>query len=726
MKRTACVLLAALGLFASLASPASTSPDRSRSAEAFGKLPLHFEANTGQSDPRVRYLARGAGYALFFTDDEAVFGLPAATSRVQKGRPSESRQPASAGSEAVLRASLFDARTDLRVRGEQRLSGTSQYFIGNDPAQWRTGVAQYARLRYSEVYPGVDLVFYGNQQQLEYDFVVAPGADPARIRLDYRGAEAIHLDGEGNLVIRTATGDLVQRRPSIYQDIGGSRREIAGRFVLKPNPGNHRIPLIGFEVASYDTGQPLTIDPVLLYSSYLGGNGYDAATDIRVDGAGNMYLAGYTQSTDFPLWQPLQGQRQGDPRNPDLFLTKLSADGQTLLYSTYLGGSDYDIPTGLSVAADGTVSIAGYTVSNDFPTANAMQPNRAGSYDGFVAQLRADGQRLLFSTYFGGPSLDRIEALAQDGYGNIHVAGWTYGNFPTKNALQPNPGGGEDGFVAMLTPTGRNVVYSTYFGGSGFDHVNDLALDSGGRAHIVGITTSDDLPVANPRQPEFAGETDAFVAKLRHDGSALIYSTYWGGATDHEEGSGYASEYANAIAVDAYGRAYVAGTTNATDFPVRSPLQAQLTCDNQARCRDAFIAKFDVSGKNVFYSTYLGGGNTDEANAVAVDAGGNAYLAGTTKSPDFPTVGALQPLHVDDAFVAKLSPSGGRLLFSTPLGGSGSELVGVRLALDSASNMYVAGATSSADFPLASPFQSTPPNVGGVHAFVSKIGEPAR
>jgi len=697
------------------AATAPTAPTQARIQADYGKLPYTFEANGGQVDAAVKFLARGPGYSLFLTPGEAVLSLhtkePNPASRPRPGaRPEPLPAPTSAAAPqptaaatppAVLRLSLVGANPEPVVRGEAALPGKVNYLRGKDPAAWRTGLSTYAKVRYENVYPGVDLVYYGTQGQLEYDLVLAPGADPTVIRLAFAGADRVRLDDTGNLVLSLGEQQVVQHTPRVYQERNGERTPVPTRYVLADNQQ------VGLAIGDYDGSRALVIDPVLVYSSYLGGNNADYGMDIAVDGAGNAYLTGTTWSTDFPTHQALQPDFGGG--RLDSFVVKLSADGTTLVYASYLGGSGRDKGIGIAVDGAGNAYLTGETGSIDFPTRHAVQPDAAW-IDAFVVKLSADGATLVYATYLGGNSIDRGAGIAVDGAGNAYVTGVTYDDFPTRHALQPEPGGGADAFVTKLSAEGT-VVYSTYLGGTKWDAGEDIAVDGAGNAYVTGNTFSTDFPTRLALQPGFGGEFDAFVAKLSVDGATLVYATYLGG-DDLDNGAG--------IAVDGAGNAYLTGYTWSIDFPTRQALQPGL-----GGSTDAFIAKLSADGATLVYASYLGGNATDQGSDIAVDSAGNAYLTGYTLSTDFPTHQGLLT-NIDlwgsiDAFVAKLSADGAMLAYATYLGGSSYDS-GEGIAVDGAGNAYVTGATDSTDFPTRLALQ---PDFGGGEndGFVAKLAD---
>jgi len=702
-------------------------------AVSYARLPLAFEANQGQTDSQVRFVSRGSGHTLFLTGTESVLSLNQPWRR-QKERPWERGRLArpdaaetAALPGAVLRMKLVGANPKPETRGVEELPGKSNYFIGNDPSKWRTNVPNYAKVEYRDVYPGINLVHYGNQRQLEYDFVVSPGADPRQIKFEVEGANRIELDAAGDLVLHVAGGEVRQHKPIVYQTIAGVRREVAGMYRWRPAgrplPANSvvsarhggpagetpAVQQIGFEIGPYDPNHPLVVDPVLVYSTYLGGSGSDYGISIAVDSSGNTYVTGQTNSTSFPTISALQSVPGG---GSDAFVSKLNAAGSALVYSTYLGGSGGDGGNGIAVDSSGNAYVTGSTASTSFPTVNPLQSvYGGGDSDAFVAKLNAAGSGLVYSTYLGGSGGDGGNGVAVDSSGSVYVSGETSsGNLPLVNPLQPACGGGTDAFVAKLNPAGSALVYSTYLGGSTNDRGTGVAVDSSGNAYATGLTYSTNFPTVSPLQPNAGGGMDVFVAKLSTVGSALVYSTYLGGS---------GVDWGEAIAVDSTGSVYVTGLTSSTNFPTVSPLQPA----HGGGTYDVFAAKLDAAGSALVYSTYLGGNGDDGGFGIAVDPSGNAYVTGYTSSTNFPTVHPLQVSYggSQDVFVAKLNAAGSALLYSTYLGGSGGE-TGNGIAVDSAGNAYITGETLSANFPIANALQ--PVFGGGVDAFIAKISDP--
>jgi hypothetical protein len=658
------------------------------SVAGYGQLPLSFEVNQGQAAAAVDYLARGSGYTRELTPTQAVLGLTQA-----KG--ASGKAPA----QDVLSVGLVGGNPSAPVVALDKLPGVSNYFIGNDPSKWLTDVPNYGEVEYQNVYRGIDLVYYGNQGQLEYDFVLAPGADPNAIRLSVQGAQGVSLDAQGNLVLHAAGGDVVQHAPVVYQDVGGQRQAVTGQFVLD---GNGQV---AFQVGAYDRGAPLVIDPVLAYSTYLGGSSQEQSNGIAVDSAGDTYITGETFTNS--------------PRSTgEVFVAKLNASGTALVYTTYLGGSsDDDIGNAIAVDASGDAYVTGFATSANFPTtAGAFQ--RTAAYGGaFVTKLNATGSALVYSTYLAGSSGgDLGYGIAVNAAGNAYVTGFAVStDFPTTpNAFQPSYPGvpGQTvtvTFVSELNPSGSALVYSTFLGGttSFFDQGNGIAVDSAGDAYVAGLTNATDFPTVNAYQATNGNPTNgtAFVTKLNPTGSALVFSTYLGGS---------AGSNASAIAVDASGEAYVTGGAISADFPTTAGA-FQTTYSGGG---DAFVTKFNASGTGLVYSTLLGG--SAGAFAIAVDGSDDAYVTGHTGSTNFPLKNALQGYGGGnpEAFISELNPGGSALAFSTYLGGSGGSS-GSGIALDSSGNVDVTGWARS-NFPTTPGALQT--TYGGTPApFVAKI-----
>jgi uncharacterized repeat protein (TIGR01451 family) len=691
--------LAALLVARLLATP-TTAPVPAIKLD-FDKLPLSFVPDVGQAVPTVHFQVHDSGSTIFFTPGAAVLALP------ERG----------ASARSVVRLRFEGANPAPAMIGIDRLPGTANYFVGNDPAKWRTNLPTYAGLVYQQLYPGVDLRYDGTSGQLKGTYTVAPGADPSCIRWRYAGAADVRLEAAtGDLLIavsRTAAGgyNLIEHAPAAWQDIDGERVSVDARYALADDGS------VGLALGSYDPTWPLTIDPTLIYGTYLGGSGFEEVEGIALDSDGNIYVAGTTSSTDLPTEDPVQPSSSGEE---DVFVAKINAAGDTLVYSTYIGGDEDDDASGVAVDGNGNAYVTGDTDSTDFPTRNPLQP-RGGLDDAFVVKLNADGNALVYSTYLGGSHIDEAEGIAVDGSGNAYVTGATFSStWLTDNPMRAYSGMG-DAFVVKLNASGSALAYGTYLGGSGSDFGSDIAVDNNGYAYVSGEAYSTDFPTENPLQADYGGFGDVFVAKLNADGNALVYSTYLGGSY---------KDYSYGIAIDSGGNAYVTGSTESTDFPTTTGA-LDTTCGTDGNCDndtgfythgDAFVAKLNDSGNALLYGTYLGGSNVDKGYAIAVDNTGDAYVAGDTYSDDFSTLGSLQGYGGDaDAFVVKLDNDGSVLIYSTYLGGSTSDY-GTGIATDNAGNVFVVGITFSEDFPVEDPLQNT--HGGGyTDAFVARISD---
>ena len=740
--------------------PGAIAAAAPRQVPDYGNLPIRFEVNVGQAPSEIEYLARGDGYTVALTQGAAILGLRSAR--------------AHSAAAARLRLSLLHARTQPQLLPERQQTSVSNYFVGSDPSKWHSNIANYAAVRYAQVYPGIDWVVYGNPRQLEYDFVVAPRSDPRRIALRIDGAKSLSLDDNGDLLVKVRGVTLRQLKPVVYQSADdGTRHNIESRYVLTHQQ-------VAFALGDYDHSRELIIDPTFFYSTYLGGSSFDSATAIAVDEQGNAYVVGSASSSDFPTKNPLQATNL---QGANAFIAKFNATGSALVYSTYLGGTGNhyygnistcgtrgsvpvspggDGATAIAVDAAGNAYVAGFTNSTDFPTVNPFQATNhaavAPNYgqNTFVAKLNAAGNALVYSTYLGGSgrpvspvlSGESATGIAVDAAGNAYVTGITSSpDFPTLMPFQATNGetatGSVTGFVTKFDATGSALQYSTYLGGGPVtgvhatfgDCANAIAVDSGGNAYVVGQTSSPSFPTAaafqsaNNAAGVATGESgNAFVTKLNSTGSALVYSTYLGGSVNDD---------AQAVAVDSSGNAYVAGYTYSTDFPTANAFQPQDQTNGHGD--NAFVTKFNAAGSALTYSTYLGGSTNDEATSIAVDGAGNAYIAGFTDSTDFPTLEPLQATNnggshqTSNAFISVLDAAGSALEFSTYLGGSGAQrfiscpadtpcgpvYIGdsaAAIAVDAAGNVYVTGVTYSTDFPTAMAFRDTPAS-----SYVTKI-----
>lgn len=642
-------------------------------------LLMHFEPNVGQAPPEVRWIARAPGGNVLFDRDGAVFTA---------GR-------------ARIRMRLNGGRSGEFAPAD-RLSGSVSYFLGGDPSRWRAGVSRYGRLARRGVYEGIDLVFHARETGLEYDFEVAPGADPDAIRLAFEGASA-RVGDDGDLVLRAGGEEVRHRRPRVYQD----GAEIAASFAMER--GEVRI-----AIADYDRSKPLTVDPVVVFSTYLGGAREDAIRRIAVDALGNAYVTGSTTSANFPVANAFRSTI-ATANTADVFVSKFSPTG-TLLYSTYVGGGFFDEARAISVDANGAAYVAGETSSTDFPVVGAAQSINRGGTDAFFLKLSPAGNALSFSSYFGGDGYDGAFGIGTDGTGNVYVAGNSTSSnlsllnpFQTRRALH-------DGFVAKLPASGSPALYSTYLGGTGNDYVRGLAVDASGAAHVFGETDSTDFPVANALQAANAGSTDLFFTRVAPQGAGpvtLSYSTYLGG-TD--------TEIAGGVYRDAAGALYAAASTWSVNFPLSNPYR---TRPANSPGPDAVALKLAPGGGQLIFSTFLNDQPVSEASGIAADGAGNVFVTGRTVGawPLIDPVAGLPPFSPggEDAFLMKLVPAGNNAALSTPIGGARADF-GTDVATDSSGAVWVAGHTASKDLPpivngLAKPLT----NSGTTEGFLMKI-----
>jgi hypothetical protein len=753
MRLTRAISVVLSLIFAVMTSHAQEQPaptaSRSAASESgnmrsnYGKAPLMFEENQGQTNPEVRFLSHGSGYSVFLTaggmvlalrpsETDSVTGAPTATvPSHDASRVSPIRRLEKAFMERESTALTIDlvgaAAAPVSV-GEEALSTKVNYFIGRDPSKWRRNVPTYGKIRYRRVYPGIDLVYYGNDHRVEYDFDLAPGADATQIQFDVKGADALTVDSAGNLVLTKGSSVLRFQAPIVYQEHNGKRAPVAGTYVLRD--ATH----VGFEVGAYDTTKPLVIDPVLVYSTFLGGSNEDFSNGIAVDSMGEAYEIGLTNSPDFPS----ASIALRNTRRFRMFLTKFDPTGSTLLFADYFGGtSGGDEASGVALDSSGNAYITGDATSSDFPVVNAYQSALAGSQDAFLVKFSADGSSLMYSTYLGGSALTYIggstsqfgTSVSVDPAGEAVIAGVTMAtDFPTANAYQSSVSAdqfgdwGVYGFVTKFAANGASLVYSTYLSGSTLDtsppcigcfpdsEILGVVTDASGNAYVTGYTTATDFPVTSGAfTTTYPGSYSAVgvVSKFTAPG-AIAYSTYL---------SGVASSTLDAIAVDASGSAYVTGSDSAGD---NFPVVTTSICDPAvSACNGAIIAKLDPTGSSLIYSTFLGTSNNMSGQAIQVDSSGDAFIVGSDVQFDLANPIEQYAGGDGDVVVAEIDPSASTLLMATFLGGQGWEAAS-GLALDSNGAVYVTGETQSLDFPVTqSAFQTM---FGGqTDTFITKI-----
>lgn len=657
-------------------------------AEKFGLIPLHFERNKGQADESIDFIARGSGYALYLQPTKFTIAL---------GHPAKSAP-------AMVHLGLVNADSSVKALGEEKLPGTVNYLRTGDLGRNLVGIETNGRVRYPQVYPGIDLVYYGNQKQVQYDFELAPYADPALVKWKIEGVKNTEIAVDGRLLLHTDLGTLSFEKPIIYQTKEGQKEFVEGGYRISAERE------VGFEIASYDKSRPLVIDPTLSYSTILAGNGEDGIFGIAVDQSGAAYVTGYTFSTNLPITTGSAGAQQGDA---DVFVTKIAASGTSNVYSTYLGGGGFDQANAIAVSGS-KAYVAGITYSPSTWKSGTNTLSADSMGDAFVCRLGTSGTNLEYTVLLSGSNEDSANAVAVDASGNAYVGGETYSsNYFTGTLL-----GSSDGFIAKINTSGT-LQFTTRYKGTGNESVNAIAVDATGSIYIGGVTDSDDLTIApaTPLQNGPGGAQDGFVAKYGTDGRTLRYSTYLGGS-DYDS--------VNGIAINSFGEVFVTGETRSTTpgFPVRNAYISE-----NKGLSDGFVARINSTGNQLIYSTFLGGSSNDFGTGIGIDVYGNAYVTGYTESADFPTARPLengQFSGTQDAFITVLNESGNTLRFSSLFGGSSVDR-GWAIAVDKKSipsgpNAYFAGETFSADFPLTPSTSGT--DTAPPAGFVAKISDP--
>ena len=663
--------------------------------KAYGNIPLAFTLNEGQAPSAIRFTARGSGCGMAFSPSGTTFLLSRETAgsvarRAAKKSVVFEDDPTRDNPEYesfALNLSFIGANENPEIQGEDRLPWNNNYFIGNNPDKWRTDVPNYKKIRFKEVYSGIDLVYYGNQKRVKYDFVVKPGEDPNKILLKYNFGEVggtLSVNEKGELVVKTPVGELVEEKPYCYQKINGKEVGVAIRYEVVEG-GAYR-----FRVGEYDTGYDLVIDPEVVYSTYLGGTGDDSVAGIAVDEEGCAYVTGETQWHDFPI---TQGSFNTSYRH--IFVTKLNSTGTALEYSTFFGGTE-GFNYSLDIKADkfGDAYLTGWTQSSDFPiTPNAFSKQIVWN-DVFVTKLNPSGNGLVYSTSLGGADIDYAYGLAIDRDGCAYITGKTgSSNFPiTPNAYRPTKDiNALEGFLTKLNPEGSNLIYSTFLGKTGYSSAFRVAVDSTGYAVVAGCTEYSDFPVTPGALHLFHGGVwDVFVTKINPNGTKALYSALFGGVNNDGVGG---------IFLDSAGNAYICGTTESSDFPTTS--QAYQREKSQEKY-DGFIAKLSIDGSGFEYSTLLGSTDKNASytgvmlNDIAINDKGKAYIIGTALTPKYPTTSdALFNLSYGIVLTV-LSADGSTNDFSTYFG----EGEGHALAIDNKGNIYLAGGTGSKVFPI--------------------------
>ena len=663
-------------------------------------MPLPFTKNMGQWPDSILFRASANGATMWFTKNGIWYQFSRTVQRVEasatpidpaamppRALPDKFEHERDSIETTMIKAEFVGASESVEVVGLEELEYKCNYFIGNDESKWRTDVPNYSSVTMRGVYPGVDVTFSAKDGRLQEELIASTSGELSKVKIEYRGASTVNLLNDNIAVVQTSFGE----------------HTFSGVLLSKGSASKSER-----QVSSVASSASAVS---LVYSTYLGGSGYDAGYGIAVNAGGNSYVVGITGSVDFPTQNPFMAS---SPGTSAAFVTKLNSAGNGLIYSTYLGGNVDDYGLGIAVDAGGNSYLTGYTNSENFPTLNPFQATYGGgAWDVFVVKLNSAGNGLIYSTFLGGNGDDYGNGIAVDAGENAYVTGHTNStNFPTLNPFQATYGGGvNDAFVTKLNSSGSGLIYSTYLGGNGDDYSRGIAVEGGGNAYVTGYTFSTNFPTLNPFQASHSGGggLDAFITKLNIVGSGLIYSTYLGGGSLEDYGIG--------ITVDATGNAYVTGVTASTDFPTQNPFQA-----THGGGFDAFVTKLNSAGSSLIYSTYLGGSTGDEGNGIAVDAGGNAYVTGRTTSANFPILNSFQASNSGyyDVLVTKFNSTGSGLIYSTYLGTDSGD-GGLGIAVDADGNAFVTGYTKYANFPTQNPFQAT--HGGGIYndAFVTKV-----
>ncbi|BCN30193.1 DUF7948 domain-containing protein [Anaeromicropila herbilytica] len=652
-----------------------------RTTQLLKHIPFRFEEYRGQYEYEAKYMLRNMGYTAFFAPNKVTYAM--------------SYRKEDSYLTTILEMKFHDANSNPEIVGEEQLPGRVNYYIGSKKEKWVEGAATFKKIRYENMYPGIDIEFFGNKGELEFNFILSEEADPTLIAFSLSGAKKYNIDGDGNLVIDSEAGALRFMKPYVYQECYESKVEVLCSYHIVDEK------YVAFTFGEYKKNCKMNIDPVLVYSSYYGENLVEILKNIKINENKELCIMGNYYDIN-------NGSIDG-------FVTKLSSDGQIELFTTIIGGVSDDDPNAIALDNKGNIYVTGTTSSNDFPiTQGAFQETKGDLFDAFVIKLDSLGH-YSYSTYLGGDNDDRGWGITVDEEGNAYITGETKStNFPLQNPYLGYLGdkNGTYAFVSKINNTGSQLIYSTYLGGVddgdpfNDNEVNDvgygIAIDGTNHAYVTGYTQTIDFPLKNPYQSKQKGLRDAFITKFEADGSAIIYSTYLGGVLD---------DTGTAIVVETNGTAYVCGVTSSVNFPIKNPFQSVLKGSS-----DIFITKLRADGQELIYSTYLGGSGVEEQYSenivpLSVDNQGNVYITGATNSVDFPLRYPIEDhLNGDyDAFITKLDASGNKLRYSTILGGSTDD-TGTGIAVDNNGTVYVVGVTNSVDFPVVHAIQ---PNFSG-------------
>jgi len=650
--------------------------------QTFNALPLSFTENQGQIDSDMKFISQVNGSTIFFTPYETTFVLPKNNEQRIEKRAVASDSATEESEYFFLKRRFLNTNSNLSVEGEERQQWNTSYFIGSNPAQWHTGVSNYEKIRVSNLYEGIDIVYYGDKNVLKYDMVIQPGTDPSKVHFYYEGAEGYNVNNDGDLEIYTPADTVIEKKPYSYQIINGDKREIDVIYKII----NKNFNTIAFEVSSYDNRYPFIIDPELEYSTFLGSNGQVGG--IEVDDTGCVYITGYTISWDSPL---TAGEYAGE--STEIFVVKFNPTGSGIIYSCLIGGENMDFGRGIKIDNDGNAFITGNSSSFDFPVTNQAYNKKLSDYsrDLVALKLNVSGDSLIYSTFIGPVTSNNPCSMDIDNLGNVYVFGKTSTSidyFPvTSEAYDKNP---NDIFLCKLNSTGTDLVYSTFFGGSDKEDYLGITVDESGNAYLTGVTYSPDFPVTDGSLNGITPWSDGFVSKFNPSGSELVYSKFL-----------YRS-HPRAITVDSYGNAYVTGCASPEFYTTPGSYKTIIS-----GTEDVFVLKLSPSGSEILYSTFIGGSYSnwqrDLGLGITVDNTGNAYITGFTDTQDFPTTPDAYNSSYGggeyDAFIFKLNPDGSELSYSTYIGGEEIDM-GRSIAVDENGSVFIAGTTDSWDFPV--------------------------
>ncbi|UCC80033.1 MAG: SBBP repeat-containing protein [Candidatus Zixiibacteriota bacterium] len=671
-------------------------------------LPFYFTENLGQWGEKTLFKTETVGASFYFCKDEVAYLFVRKTDelmdedssiRKMMGMDDKFYRPPYKKEAVLVKVQFLNANPNPEVIGIDRLSHNNNYFYGNDPSLWQTNARNYSAIAYKDIYAGIDLKYRANGRSMKYDFIVNPGADYSQIRLRFDGIEDLSVTATGDLLIETSLNPVYEKAPSIYQEIKGEKREISGRYNVT-EPG-----ILSFALEEeFNPHYPLIIDPELLFSTYLGGSDADEMFEIALDTDNDVYVCGISDSYDFPLLNPYDSTVNGN----DAVVSKFASSGETLLYSTFIGGGQSDVAYDITVDLNGNAYVTGIAYSSNFPVINGYDEIFDGGADAFVLKLSREGDSLEYSTFLGGGGGEVGRGICLDYENNAYITGYTNSSdFPIVNAYDEYLGGIDDVFITKLSSFGNSLIYSTYLGGSSDEQARGIDVDSEGNAFVTGYTSSSDFPVVNAYDDSYNGNIDVFVSGLWQTGDSLIYSTYIGGS-DEDRGAG--------VVVDINGNTYITGTTLSSDFPTIQALDSSYNGD-----LDGFVCKMPPIGNSITYSSYFGGSGDDGGTDICVDICENVYITGGTFSPDFPTFNAYDSTYNNwhDVFVIKLFSTGNIIIYSTLLGGGFREIA-YGISIDSAGSAYITGYTMSSDFPLVNPCFGN--FAGSFDAFVAKFG----